>query len=268
MKKEPNLTLGILITTCNENIKKVKKSLLPKLIKNKGVDEIIISHQIFDNKTKFEKTLTKGKIKYFHMFKKGVSKNRNNCIKNSKSDICYTCDDDIKPLKNFSKIINEEYKKNQSFDILTFQAENEKKENYFNLKERIHNKFSILKIWTLGITFRRKVILKNKLFFDEDFGFSKYPTGEETIFLKDCFDKKLKMKHINKKIVFHKNESTGDIYNDKIIISRPIIFKRMFGIFGGIFAVFYFTIFKYKFYKNKYSFFKYFWLSLKGFFEK
>jgi hypothetical protein len=106
--KTNNLTLGILITTCNENIKRVKKDLVPNLIKNKNIDEIIISHQIFDKITKPEKNLTKGKVKYFYMFEKGLSKNRNNCLKNSKSDICHICDDDLIYLKDFSKIIKTE----------------------------------------------------------------------------------------------------------------------------------------------------------------
>jgi RNase H-fold protein (predicted Holliday junction resolvase) len=72
MKNEKNLSLSILITTINENILKVKKTLLPKLIKNKEVDEIIIAHQIFDNKTKPEKLLTKENVKYLSLFEKGV----------------------------------------------------------------------------------------------------------------------------------------------------------------------------------------------------
>jgi len=43
MNKTP--TLGILITTMNEGIERVKNTLLPEL---QNVDEVIISHQITD----------------------------------------------------------------------------------------------------------------------------------------------------------------------------------------------------------------------------
>ena len=82
--KKKKLKIGILITTTNDKIKRVEKELLPQL---KSADEIIISHQIFDNKTKPSKNLSKGKIRYFYTYSKGLSKNRNNALKNSKADI-------------------------------------------------------------------------------------------------------------------------------------------------------------------------------------
>ena len=111
-------------------------------------------------------------------------------------------------------------------------------------------------------------IKKNNISFDENFGFSKFIPGEENIFLKDCLNKKLNMKHINKAILFHSNKSTGTIYKDSLIISRIEVFKRLFGFFGKVFAVFYFTFFKYKEYKSKYSLAKYFWISFKEVFRK
>ncbi len=264
-KQNKELTLGILITTTNENIERIKKELLSELIKNKSIDEVVISHQIFDKVTKPQKYLTKGKVKYFYMYDKGLSKNRNNALKHSKADICHICDDDLIYLKNFDKIIKEEYEKNRDYDVITFQAVNEGGIKHFKVEEGMHNRKSILGISSWGITFRRKVILKNNLKFDEEFGLgAKYCVGEENIFLKDCLDKNLNIKHMDKAIVFHKDESSGIQYRDELINSRIKVFIRMFGFFGGVFVVFYFTIFHYKFYKEKYSIFRFFWLSLRG----
>ena len=267
MKKTNTLTLGILITTCNENIKKVKKNLLPKLIKNKGVDEIIISHQIFDEKTKPEKNLTKGKVKYLFLKNKGVSKNRNNCLKYSTSDICHICDDDVIYLKDFEKKIKEEYKKNENFDLITFQAINQYNVKRYKVKEGRHNIIIPLRLSACGMSFRRKPIIKKNIIFDENFGLgAKYCCGEENIFLKECVDKKLNLRHSNKIIVLHKDLKEKNkliLYKDLLIISRIQVFKKIYGFLGGVFAVFYFSIFKYREYKNKYSFFKYFWISLK-----
>ncbi|MDQ7023129.1 MAG: hypothetical protein Q9M97_06420 [Candidatus Gracilibacteria bacterium] len=116
-------------------------------------------------------------------------------------DICYICDDDLNFIDGFQNIIKQEYKKS-NYDIITFQAENEKGKKYFNVKTGKHNRFSVLKIWSWGITFRRKSIINNKILFNEIFGLgSKYPVGEENIFLTDCYKKGLFMNHC--KCVFY-----------------------------------------------------------------
>ena len=238
------------------------------IIGKKNLKEIIFFERDpfdFCSSRFYQKKLTKGKIKYFYMFNKGISKNRNNCLKNSKSEICHICDDDLIYLKDFSKIIKNKYEKSKDYDLITFNAVDEKNEKRFKIKDQKHNLLTILKVSSIGITFKRKVVLNNKIKFDENFGLgSKWICGEENIFLKNCLDKKLKLFHCDKNIVFHKSESSGMIYRDELIISRIKVFKKLFGFFGAVLAVFYLTIFKYKEYKNKYKFYKHFWLSFKG----
>ena len=266
MENKKNLTLGILITTTNKNIERVKKELLPQL---KNVDEVIISHQVFDGETEPERNLNKKNVKYFYMYDKGLSKNRNNALKYSKADICHICDDDLFYLKDFDKIIKEEYERDEGLDVITFQAVNEKNEEHFKVKEGKHSNISILRICSWGITFRRKSVLEKEIKFDESFGLgTKYCVGEENIFLKDCLDKELNVKHCRRAVVSHKNESSGIDYRDELVFSRVAAFKRMFGFFGGVFAVFYFTIFHHKFYRKKYSVFGFFLKSLRRFEQK
>ena len=267
MKKTNILTLGILITTCNENIKKVKKNLLPKLIKNKGVDEIIISHQIFDKKTTPEKNLTKGKIKYFHIFNNGVSKNRNNCLKYSTIDICHICDDDIIYLKDFEKIIKSEYEKNKKAKLITFEFFNERNEilkKYPSYKN--HKLTNLFKFGGLEITFRRGDILKNKIKFDDDFGFSKYISGEDGIFLTDCYKKGSKMIHCKKKIGIHPSSRNWDCWSVENIEDKGAVFYRIFK-WKSFLTNIYFSITKYKFYKKNLGFFKFLYLIQKGGFK-
>ena len=261
--KSDKITVGILITTTNQGIKRVKEELLPQL---SSADEIIISHQIFDEKTKPEKNLTKGNIRYFHLKEKGLSKNRNNALKHSKSDICHICDDDLNYKKDFCKIIKKNYQKFKSYDVITFQAVDENnKWHYYKSKDKKHNFYSILKLSSWGVTFKRKSVLRENIKFDEDYGLgAKWCIGEENIFLKDCLDKGLKLRHCNKVVVSHGKESSGFIYRDELIYSRIKAFKRMYGFLGEVFAVLYFSIFHHKLYKKKYSFFKFFKMSLEG----
>lgn len=256
-----NPTLWILITTMNSWIERVKKELLPQL---KWVDEIIISHQITDNNIIPETLNLWEKVKYVYMFSSWLSKNRNNALKNSSSDICYICDDDLNFIEWFSNIIKSEYKKS-NFDIITFQAQNQSWKKHFNLKEWVHNRFSVLKIWSWWITFNRKSILEKWLKFDENFWlWTKYPVWEENIFLTDSIKKWLKMYHSDKSIVIHPDESSWIDYREELIIARIKVFKRLFWFIWWFAGVFYFTILHYKYYKTKFSILEFFILSLKS----
>ena len=266
MNKE--LTLWIIITTMNNWIKRVKKELLPQL---KNVDEIIISHQIIDKNIIPEKIEELKKyhknIKYSVLNEKWLSKNRNNWLKLAQSDIIHICDDDLNFKNNFVEIIKEEYLKNKNADIITFQAENEKWEKHFQVKKWEHNRFSILRIWSWGITFKRNKVLEKNISFDENFWlWEKYPVWEENIFLTDCYKKWLKIYHSDKSIVIHPDESSWIDYKNRedLVIARIKLFKRLFWFLWWFAWIFYFTILHYKYYKKYFSIKKFIILSFKS----
>ena len=248
----------------NEWIDRVVNELLPQL---KDADEIIISHQITDKKISPITIELWKNIFYTYMTERGLSKNRNNALKKSKADICYICDDDLNFKAWFVKKIKDSYR-NSDYDIITFQAEKPNWQLHFNLKEWKHTRFSVLKVWSLGITFRRQSLIDNNLKFDEKFWLgTKFPTWEENIFLTDSYKKKLKMYHYDIPIVIHPEESSGIDYNRDLIIARIKVFKRLFWFLGWFAWVFYFSFSHYKYYKWKFSFFDFFTLSFKSLFD-
>ena len=268
MKEKSNITLWILITTMNNGINRVKKELLSQL---KNVDEIIISHQITDKNIipenieeikKYHKN-----IKYVYMNEKWLSKNRNNALKYSNTDICHICDDDLNYIKWFEKIIKKAYEKND-YDIITFQAENNEWKKHFKIKEWKHNRFSILKIWSWGIIFRRNNIIQKNIKFDENFWlWAQYSVWEENIFLTECYKKGLKIFHNDNSIVIHPDESSWINYKNRkdLIIARIKVFKKLFWFIWWFVGIFYFTISHYKYYKNYFSIEEFFILSFKSF---
>lgn len=158
-------TLAILITTMNNGIKRVVEEVLPQI---QEADQIIISHQITDPNYQDKKyELPKNTI-YLSMHEKGLSKNRNNALKAATSDICYICDDDLTFLPNAIQTIKSSYKETDA-DIITFQAQNEKGEVHFQVKEGQHTPISVLRIRSRGISFKREKILKNNISFNEKF---------------------------------------------------------------------------------------------------
>jgi hypothetical protein len=259
------LTFWVFITTMNDWIDRVLKELLPQL---KNVDEVIISHQITDNKIKPKEWKLWKNIKYFFMFEKWLSKNRNNALKNSTTDICHICDDDLNYIPWFQDIILQEYNKT-NFDVISFQVENEKWKKRYNIIKWKYNPLSVLRVWSAWITFNRKKILENNILFNEDFWlWTKYPVWEENIFLHDCYKKWLKMSHSNDSIVIHPDESSWIDYRKELIIARIKVFKKIFWFIWWFAWAFYFTIFHYKFYKNKFSILEFLKLSFLSLLKK
>ncbi len=252
------LKLSILITTINEWIFRVKNDLLPQLL---DVDEIIISHQITNKSMKSQKIIFWDNTKYYSMFKSGLSKNRNNALRHATWDICYICDDDLTIMPNFAENIRKIFQ-DINIDVATFQAVDELNNKHFEVNEWRHNNLSILKVWSWGITFRRKVVTSKWIKFNENFWlWTKYPVWEENIFLSYCLKKWLSVIHTDKVIVLHPRESSSIRYSKNLIIWRIQLWKELFWVFGWIFAIFYFTLSHHKYYKNEFTVLNFFFLS-------
>ncbi|WP_063728218.1 glycosyltransferase family 2 protein [Kosmotoga sp. DU53] len=163
----------------------------------------------------------------------GLSKSRNQGIKNATGDICLISDSDVEFKNNLETIITDAFANNPEADIITFQIEtpDHKKFKKYPKKEKWHNIFSIMKVSSIEIAFRRKAIQENNLLFDENFGLNGniFPFGgEENIFLYDCLKKGLKIKYIPKPIVIHKKESTGKKLDYETLFTKGALFARIF----------------------------------------
>jgi glycosyltransferase involved in cell wall biosynthesis len=235
---------------------------LPQL---SAVDEVIISHQITDDRIQAEEGVLWKNVNYYSMRGVWLSKNRNMALKHATWDICYICDDDLSFIEGFEEKIKSAYSKANA-DLIIFQAQNENGIAHYKLKKWKHNFLSVLSVWSCWVTFRRESIRKKQLFFDENFWlWSSYPVWEENIFLSDCLRQWLTIEHVDKAIVVHPEESSGTDYREELIIARIKVFRRMFGWAWAIFAILYFTIFHYNIYKSKFSVWNFLRLSLKGF---
>jgi len=225
--------INSLVTTYNSGIDHVKKYLLPQL-KNCNV---LVSHQIIDKKIKPEKKFLGKNVKYFPLFNKGLSKNRNNILKRVNGGISIITDDDEDFISGFEEVVRKAYSKLDKADVITFSVLDENGKNLFNLKNKVfkHSVFSAMKVYSQGITFRTNSVKSKGIIFDENFGIgAKFGAGEEQIFLKDCLDKKLKVYHWPTPIVGHPRESTGRKWNENLIKTKSAVAIRMFGKFFSI----------------------------------
>jgi len=165
-------------------------------------------------------------------YQKGVTKSKNKALKHANGEICLLSDDDVIFKPNIDKKILKAFKNNPKADIITFQIETPEGEPFKNYdkEKHWHDIKSVMKVSMVEIAFRRKVIIDNELGFDESFGLgTNFPTGSEFIFLTDALKKGLNILYIPEVIVVHPKESSGQVWDAKLIQTRGAMLYRVFG---------------------------------------
>ncbi|MDT0559241.1 glycosyltransferase family A protein [Ichthyenterobacterium sp. W332] len=150
-------------------------------------------------------------IKVINSFAKGSPASRNLAIKNSTADICLMADDDIVYEPNLKATILSAYQEHPEADFISFEAKNEfNKSQAPYPQEGWHSKSSLTTIFTWVITFKRDIFSKKSIYFNHHFGVgSTFKGSTEYVFLRNAFDKGLRMYHVPKTIVMHPEESSG-----------------------------------------------------------
>lgn len=166
------------------------------------------------------------RIKVISVNEYGLSKSRNLALRNATGDICLICDDDIVFEKGIQSKLKKWYHDFRDISLITYNVTNQVK-----LSDTKHNLLTIQKIASSAISFRRKEIQQNQIFFDTQFGLgAAYPLGEENIFLSDCLKAHLNLKHFSETLVNHPSVShSGLQFNRQNAMARGACFKRIYG---------------------------------------
>lgn len=201
------------------------------------------NHQDFNilivNQTTPDKLLVSefNHIKVINSFEFGVPKSRNLAISSATSDICLMADDDIVYQPHLKSSLTDAYLKYPDAAMISFEAIDENKDKYTNyFPEGRHTKNSLKKIYTWVISFRRDIYLKNTIFYNSYFGFGATFQGEEEyVFLRNAYDKGLKMVHVSQTITQHSIENSGKLMgSDNALFARSAVAYRFYGIFSYI----------------------------------
>lgn len=206
------MTLEILICTLDEGINNIPTMLL------EPCNDIgyVVSWQHSDGKEiPLPEKLRRDDVKICNLAGRGLSRNRNNCLRNATADVCLIADDDCQYTHERLMTVLDTFARNPEIDIATFQFEGEgstktySKES-FNLSTFPKGYF----VSSIEIAFRRKSIL-NKIWFNENFGLGTqvFHCGEEHIFIQDALSQGLTCKFFPITIV-RENDSTISIGRD------------------------------------------------------
>lgn len=249
MEKMMKKQLEVLLSVMNFTDEK----LLQKKIKENNIyTKVFVVNQVENQQDIIN--YENDKIRVYSYNEKGASRSRNRLIENASGDICIFADDDMVYNDDYESIILGEFEKNKQAEIIIFNIKNlnSKREKIKKIRNKKINRLDILKVRSSRIAFRREIIEKYNIKFDEKFGpngvFSK---GEETVFVSDCLDKNINIisRNINIGYVYSDESSWFTGFNAKYLYDQGAIFYRISPKFYKIFILQY-VIRKYKLYKK------------------
>jgi len=182
----------------------------------------------------------KHKIRCFHCDERGVGRSRNIGLTHCEKDIILFSDEDIVYKDNYAKMILEQFDKHPKADMLMFNVkQSEGRETYYNTRFGRVRWYNYGRYPAYSIAVRKESILKAGVTFSRFFGGgAKYSNGEDSLFIKECLDKKLKIYHTNLTIgsEIGRKSTWFDGYTDKFFFDRGVLYHYLYGIFALAFG--------------------------------
>lgn len=186
--KHETMTLQILLATMNRQDDSV-------------LDEMAVSSDILvcnQNSTATDYCRYERKNRTVHWYnfqEKGVGLNRNNGLFRAEGDICLLADDDVTYLPGYEATVLDAFCRHPDADMILFNIVSPPDQPRYITKQtqriRRHN---CGKFGAVRIAFRRMSVIKNAVCFNQLFGGgSMFTAGEDTMFIRDCIRKGLKV---------------------------------------------------------------------------
>ncbi len=234
-------------------------------------DVVVVNQCDVDSRESFTFTNKKGKeckALFVNTTERGLSRSRNMALDNSWGDVCVFCDDDEVFVDEYEAIISKHFDAKVDFDIIAFKLIYDRKT--FGDEEQQYNKFSITRVSSAQIVFRRMSVITTGIHFDPMLGSgSGNGGGEENKFLFQLLSKGLKAIYVPQLIAEVKSDSESQWFNgytDKFIIDDGWGCRRVFGTLYGYPIIWYHAI-KHSKAHNR-NFINYLYLLHKGFFQQ
>lgn len=131
-------------------------------------------------------------VTMIHSPERGLSRSRNRAIQEASAELCLLCDDDEHFEPDYEEKIIRAFQELPEADIIAFKIQNQRS----RLPQRRHrlNRWTVLRVASWQIAFRRERVLKSGVRFDPYMGAgSGNGAGEEVKFLRDCIFSGLKV---------------------------------------------------------------------------
>lgn len=189
---------------------------------------------VIANQADRESVETNGTLKMITTKTRGVGLNRNIALLAATSELVLFADDDVVYHDDMPEAVVAAFRENPDADVLIFGMDivrngivTEKR----HLKKRRLHLWNSMRFGTYTIAARREALLKHNITFHQCFGGGcKYGSGEDSLFLKACFDHKLRVySHEYVLGTCCKDTSSWFIgYNEKYFYDKGVLMRYLF----------------------------------------
>ena len=199
------------------------------------------------NQADREEILTQGRAKMITTATRGVGLNRNIALMAADAEILLFADDDVQYYDGMAEAVIAAFRENPKADVLIFGMDMVKGgqvvEKRHLKKQRLHF-WNAMRFGTYRIAIRRSAVLRCNLTFHQQFGGGcPFSAGEDSLFLKACFDSGLKV-YAHDYVLGRccKDSSSWFVgYNEKYFYDKGVLvrclFPRLYPLMGIYFAV-------------------------------
>lgn len=202
---------------------------------------------VIANQADQEEIVTEGDVKMITTATRGVGLNRNIALLAADGDILLFADDDMSYRDDMPEAVIAAFREMPQADVLIFGIDITKDGK---VTERRHLKKGRVRLWkamrygAVRIALRREALLRCNITFHQSFGGGcAFSAGEDSLFLKDCFDCGLKV-YTHEYVLGQccKDTSSWFVgYNEKYFYDKGImvrkLFPRLYWVMGLYFAV-------------------------------
>lgn len=181
------MKIDVLVSTMNQSAEDF--SLLYKM--NLSGNVLVCNQTNKNYYLEMEKENLESKMWSFK--ERGIGRSRNTLLLRSNAEVCVLADDDMVFLDNYKDIVEKNFKKRSDADVIIFNID-DKGTRFITEDDLKVNKMNFTKFGAARIAFRRKSIIENNINFNMLFGGGAvYGSGEDTLFLRDCVYRGLKV---------------------------------------------------------------------------
>ena len=165
--------------------------LLPK---REGIGYLVSWQHSDDREIALPEELRRDDVKICDLAGRGLSRNRNNCLRHATAELCLIADDDCRYTHEQLQQVIDTFAQNPNVDIATFCYSSDGHKKYYPTTSQDLSTFPKgYYVSSIEIAFRRASV-QGTLWFNEHFGLGTEPfhSGEESLFIKDALLKGLK----------------------------------------------------------------------------
>lgn len=205
---------------------------------------------VLANQADREEILSQGNVKMITTATRGVGLNRNIALLAATADILLFADDDVTYYDGLEEGVVSAFRDNPKADVLIFGLDITRN-GEITEKRRVQNKR--LRVWnamrygTCRMAVRRSALLRENILFNQNFGGGcPFSSGEDSLFLKTCFDKGLRVYGCDYVLgACAKDSSTWfQGCNEKFFYDKGVLMRHLFPKAPGLMALYFGIVFK------------------------